>query len=208
MDTALSLTSTEFLNVYLTMLAVESNGGVWMHKVNPAMSLNEMKFYPTATKALKEAKDFIGYDATSYLSKSLIAEGEASAIVEHKRTVIDSEISFLEEKKEVITAAIKRIGISEELTEALGLVEGALSKKEQELQATYIVEKKTKRDYLNDGYAEAIMSIDSGAFKKGQEVMVNAEEYSSLGDDGLIDVVDANTMESEYIERGKLKVKI
>jgi len=179
-----------------------------MHKVNPAMSLNEMKFYPTATKALKEAKDFIGYDATSYLSKSLIAEGEASAIVEHKRTVIDSEISFLEEKKEVITAAIKRIGISEELTEALGLVEGALSKKEQELQATYIVEKKTKRDYLNDGYAEAIMSIDSGPFKKGQEVMVNAEEYSSLGDDGLIDVVDANTMESEYIERGKLKVKI
>ena len=208
MDTALSLTSTEFLNVYLTMLAVESNGGVWMHKVNPAMSLNEMKFYPTATKALKEAKDFIGYDATSYLSKSLIAEGEASAIVEHERTVINSEISFLEEKKEVITAAIKRIGISEELTEALGLVEGALSKKEQELQATYIVEKKTKRDYLNDGYTEATMSIASGPFEKGQDVMVNAEEYSSLGDDGLIDVVDANTMKSEYIERGKLKIKI
>lgn len=98
MDTALSLTSTEFLNVYLTMLAVEStdsekSGGVWVNKVNPAMKMNEMKFFPTATEALKETKDFIGYDATSYLSESLIAEGEKAAIVEKKRSVINDEIS-------------------------------------------------------------------------------------------------------------------
>jgi len=213
MDTALSLTSTEFLNVYLTMLAVEStdsekSGGVWVNKVNPAMKMNEMKFFPTATEALKETKDFIGYDATSYLSESLIAEGEKAAIVEKKRSVINDEISFLEEQKNTIDTAIKRIGVSEELTEALGLIQAELSKKEQELQETYLSEKKTKREYLDDGYTEATINVSAGSFKKGDEVMVRAEDYTSLGDEDLIDVVDTKTMKTELIERGKLKVKI
>lgn len=38
--------------------------------------------------------------------------------------------------------------------------------------------------------------------------MVNAEEYASLGDDDLVDVVNVDTLESEMIKRGKLKVKI
>lgn len=206
MDNALGLTSTEFLNVYLTMLAVEE--GVWVNKVNPAMKLNEMKFFKTATAALKEAKDFIGYDATAYLAEALVAEGHKTALVERKRAAINSEITFLEEKKAQINAAISRIGKSEELSEALGLVEAEMTKKEKELQSTYVSEKKTKLDYLNDGYVEAVVDRPVATFKKGDEVMVNAEEYSSLGDDDLIDVVNPKTMESELIERGKLKVKI
>lgn len=213
LDNALGLTSTEFLNVYLTMLAVEpdSSGlheGVWINKVNPAMKLNEMKFFRSATAALKEAKEFIGYDATSYLAEALVKEGHKTAIVEGKRAAINGEISFLEEKKGQINAAIARIGRSEELSEALGMVESELMKKEKELQSTYVAEKKTKLDYLNMGYTEATIDITVGKFKKGDEVMVNAEEYSSLGDDDLIDVVNPKTMESELIERGKLKVKI
>jgi len=206
MDSLLGLASEEFVNVYLTMLSVEE--GVWVNKINPAMHLNEMKFYSTATEALKEAKDFIGYDATTYLSEALTAEGHKTAIVEKKRSIINNEISFLEEKKNQINNAIAKIGKSEELTEALNLIESEMTKKEKELQATYIFEKKSKREYLDDGYTEATMVITVGPFKKDSEVMVNAEEYSSLGDEDLIDVVDAKTMKSQYIERGNLKVKI
>lgn len=206
LDTALGLNSNEFLNVYLTMLAVEE--GVWVNKVNPAMKLNEMKFFRTATAALKEAKEFIGYDATSYLAKSLVAEGHKTAIVEKKRASINEELSFLESKREQINAAIARIGRVDELASALTLVESEITKKEKELQLTYVAEKKTKLDYLNSGYTEATIERPVGAFKKGDEVMVSAEEYSSLGDDDLIDVVNPKTMESELIERGKLKVKI
>jgi len=206
LDNALGLTSTEFLNVYLTMLAVEE--GVWVNKVNPAMKLNEMKFFPTASAALKEAKEFIGYDATAYLAEALVKEGHKTAIVEKQRAAINGEISFLEEKKGQINAAIARIGRSEELSEALKMVESELMKKEKELQSTYVVEKKTKLDYLNMGYTEATIDRPVGSFKKGDEVMVNAEEYASLGDGDLVDVVNVDTLESEMIKRGKLKVKI
>jgi len=206
LDNALGLTSTEFLNVYLTMLAVEE--GVWVNKINPAMKMNEMKFFPTASAALKEAKEFIGYDATAYLAEALVKEGHKTAIVEKKRAAINGEISFLEEKKGQINAAIARIGRSEELSEALKMVESELMKKEKELQSTYVAEKKTKLDYLNMGYTEATIDRPAGSFKKGDEVMVNAEEYASLGDDDLVDVVNVDTLESEMIKRGKLKVKI
>ena len=206
LDNALGLSSTEFLNVYLTMLAVEE--GVWVNKVNPAMKLNEMKFFRTATQALKEAKEFIGYDATAYLSKALVAEGHKTALVEKKRAIINEELSFLESKREQINAAIARIGRVNELAQALSLVEGEITKKEKELQLTFVSEKKTKLDYLNMGYTEATIERPVGSFKKGDEVMVNAEEYSSLGDGDLIDVVNPKTMESDLVERGKLKVKI
>jgi len=179
-----------------------------VNKVNPAMKLNEMKFFPTASAALKEAKEFIGYDATAYLAEALVKEGHKTAIVEKQRAAINGEISFLEEKKGQINAAIARIGRSEELSEALKMVESELMKKEKELQSTYVVEKKTKLDYLNMGYTEATIDRPVGSFKKGDEVMVNAEEYASLGDGDLVDVVNVDTLESEMIKRGKLKVKI
>jgi hypothetical protein len=206
LDTALGLSSTEFLNVYLTMLAVEE--GVWVNKVNPAMKLNEMKFFTTATAALKEAKEFIGYDATSYLAKALVAEGHKTALVEQKRSIINDELSFLENKREQINSAISRIGRVNELATALSLVEGEITKKEKELQLTYLSEKKTKLDYLNSGYTEATIDVNVGSFKKGDEVMVNAEEYASLGDGDLVDVIDTKTLKSSLIKRGLLKVKI
>jgi hypothetical protein len=206
LDSALGLSSTEFLNVYLTMLAVEE--GVWVNKVNPSMGLNEMKFHRTATAALKEAREFIGYDATSYLAKALVAEGHKTALVERQRSIINDELSFLESKREQINLAISRIGRVDELAQALSLVEGEITKKEKELQLTYVSEKKTKLDYLNSGYTEATIEVNAGSFKKGDEVMVNAEEYASLGDSDLVDVINPKTLKTELIKRGMLKVKI
>jgi hypothetical protein len=76
------------------------------------------------------------------------------------------------------------------------------------LQLTYVSEKKTKLDYLNSGYTEATIDVNIGSFKKGDEVMVNAEEYSSLGDGDLVDVINVKTLKSDLIKRGLLKVKI
>tara|TARA_R110001599_G_scaffold167251_4_gene357174 strand:- start:5131 stop:6930 length:1800 start_codon:yes stop_codon:yes gene_type:complete len=206
MDSLLGLTSEQFINVYLTMLSVEE--GVWVNKINPAMHLNEMKFFSTATEALKEAKDFIGYDATSYLSEALTTEGHKTAIAEKRRSIINNEISFLEEKKNQINNTITKIGKSEELVEALTLIESEMTKKEKELQSTYITEKKTKLDWMNDGYTEATIESPVGSFNQGDDVMVNAEEYAGAGDNELVTVVNVTSLNDELVKRSKLKVKI
>ena len=204
MDNFLGLSSQEFLNVFLTMISVDE--GVWINKVNGSMRINEMKFFTTATDALNEAKSFIGYDATSYLSERLIKEGNEMAKVQEKRDNLNKELTFLEEKKSTIESVIKKIGSSEELTEAINLINSEISKKEKELQSTYISEKKSKADYLNDGYVEATLKNAAQSLKKGQEVLINAEEFASLGADDLIDVIDAKTTKSYLVPKGDINV--
>jgi len=204
MDNFLGLSSQEFLNVFLTMISVDE--GIWVNKVNSSMRINEMKFFTTATDALNEAKSFIGYDATSYLSERLIKEGNEMAKVQERRDVLNKELTFLEEKKSTVKSAINKIGSSEELAEALSLINSEISKKEKELQSTYISEKKSKADYLNDGYIEATLKNSVQSLKKGQEVLINAEEFASLGSDDLIDVINAKTTKSYLVPKGDINV--
>jgi hypothetical protein len=207
MDQALALQSNEWLGLFLTMIAVEE--GVWVNKINTGMQLNEMKFFTSATEAVSEAKSFIGYDATTYLSERLQAEGNTKAIAERLRNNINAKISTLEEKKNDVLAAVKQLGECTEFTEALSIIECELATLEKELQETYILEKKTQQQYLNDGYVEAKLSKDiDSKFKKGMNIMINAEEYSALGNDELIDIIDPKTGESRNIPRDKVSVEI
>lgn len=204
LDNFLTLSSDEFTNVFLTMISVDE--GVWLNKVNASMRLNEIKFVNTASEALSETKTFIGYDATAYLSERLIKEGNETAKIQKRRDLLNKELSFLVEKKGDIELAIKRIGNVSELTEALGLITSEISKKEKDLQSTYISEKKTKTDYLNDGYVEATLKNQIQSLKKGQSILINAEEFASLGADDLIDVVDAKTTESFLVPKNNIAV--
>jgi hypothetical protein len=170
------------------------------------MRINEMKFFESATDALNEAKSFIGYDATSYLSERLVKEGNEMAKIQERRDILNKELTFLEEKKLDLESAIKKIGSSEELNEALNLINSEISKKEKELQSTYISEKKSKAEYLNDGYVEAKLKNSAQSLKKGQEVLINAEEFASLGSDDLIDVIDAKTAKSYLVPKGDINV--
>lgn len=207
MDNFTNISSNEFLALYLTMIAVEE--GIWINKVNGGMKLNEMKFIPSATEAVKTIKEFINYDASAILAERLISEGNEAAKVIKKRTELSETISFLEGKKTKITEAITKIGKSEELDEALSLINSEISKFEKELQETYsIVEKKTKDQYLNDGYVEANVFRPTAGLKKGQTVMVNAEEYTSLGDNDLLTIIDPKTDKEKIVKKSDLKVEI
>lgn len=207
MDSFTNITSNEFLALYLTMIAVEE--GVWINKVNNGMKLNEMKFIPSATEAVKVIKEFINYDASGILAEKLIAEGNEAAKTAKKRSEISERISFLEEKKEKVSEAIAKIGKSEELEEALGLINSEISKFEKELQETYsVVEKKTRDQYLNDGFVEAKVFKPTAGLKKDQTVMVNAEEYTSMGDNDLITIIDPNTDKEKIVKKADLKVEI
>jgi hypothetical protein len=207
MDNFTAITSNEYSSLYLTVIAVGE--GVWINKVNASMQLNEMKFIPSATEAIKTIKEFINYDVTSILSERLIDEGNEAAKLTKKRTELSERISFLEENKVKVSEAIARIGTSEELTESLELLNSEISKFEKQLQETYtIVEKKTKDQYLNDGYVEANVVKASAGLKKGQTVMVNAEEYTSMGDNDLLTIIDLATEKEKIIKKGDLKVEI
>jgi hypothetical protein len=214
MDNFTNIASTDFANLFLTMIAVQDPAaglweGVWVNKVNSGMQLNEMVFVPTATETVKLVKEFINYDASPILSERLIAEGNEKAASEKKRAEINDKISFLEEKKAKVAEAVKKVGETEELKEAMNLLDSEISKFEKELQETFsVVEKKTKDEYLNDGYVEAEVVKTSGGLRKGDEVLVNAEEYTSLGDDDLLNVVDPKTDKSKIVKKEILKVQI
>jgi hypothetical protein len=208
MDNFTNLTSNEFLQLYLTVIAVEE--GYWVNKVNNSMKLNEMKFIPSATETVKLVKEFINYDMSSLFVDELVSENDKDAQVYKKRIDIAEKINFLEEKKSKIGDAIKSIGETEELQEALNLLNSEISKFEKELQETYmsVTEKKTKAQYLNDGYVEANVHKATSGLKKGQQVMVNAEEYTSLGNDDLLTVIDPDKGVEKIIKKADVKVEI
>lgn len=211
MDNLLNLSSNEYLNVHLTLIAVEE--GIWVNKINPSMKVNEMVFYQSAERALSETKSFIGYDASSYLSEKLIAEGNNKAMSEKRRNKINQNISVLEEKKAEVQSAMKELGETDELKEALVLVESEIKKAEKELQETYVTERKLSNaeieEYANDGYVEAILKKTIGPnFNKGQEIMVNAEEYSSLGRGDLLKIVNPSNSETKLVDKGDLKIDL
>ena len=206
MDNFTTVQNQEFLDVFLTMIGVSE--GVYINKVNPGMNLNEMSKIDTATETVEVVKEFINFDVSPILSERLIAENNEKAISETKRKDLTDSISFLEEKKSEVEAAIKKLGETEELSEALNLIDEELKGKEKELANSYISEKKTKDDYLNDGFVEASIVKASQGLKKRQEVLVNAEEYASLGDDDLLTVMIPKTGKSIVMPKADLEVKI
>ena len=143
-----------------------------------------------------------------FFHERLIAEDNDKAIEENKRKDLTDSISFLEEKKSEVEAAIKKLGETEELTEALNLLAEELKGKEKELADSYISEKKSKDDYLNDGYVEASVKNSGQGLKKRQEVLVNAEEYASLGDDDMLSIIVPKNGKSVILPKGDLEVKI
>ena len=205
MDNFTTVQNQEFLDVFLTMIGV--NEGIYVNKVNPGMNLNEMVKIDTATETVEIVKEFINFDVSPILSERLLAEDNEKAIEENKRKDLADSISFLEEKKSEVEAAIKKLGETEELTEALNLLAEELKGKEKELADSYISEKKTKDEYLNDGFVEASVKKSGQGLKKRQEVLVNAEEYASLGDDDLLTIIVPKNGKSIVLPKEDLEVK-
>tara|TARA_R110000803_G_scaffold15855_5_gene43659 strand:+ start:2366 stop:4243 length:1878 start_codon:yes stop_codon:yes gene_type:complete len=206
LDNFTTVQSEEFLDVFLTMIGVQE--GIYINKVNPGMGINEMVKLDTATETVKVVQEFINFDISPILSERLLSENNEKAIVENKRKDLTSALSFLEEKKSEVEAAIKKLGETEELTEALNLLAEELKNKEKELADSYIVEKKSKDDYLNDGYVEATVKKSGQGLKKNQEVLVNAEEYASLGDDDLLTIIIPKSGKTLVLPKADLTVKI
>lgn len=207
MDNFTNITSNEYLSLFLTMIAVEE--GFWVNKINTAMKLNEMVFVPSATRTVQLIKEFINYDVSAVLSEKLISEGNVQAKTISKRTAIADQIAFLEDKKTSINETINKIGKSAELDEALSLIKHEIEKFEKELQETYsIEEKKTKAQYLNDGYVEANVFKPTLGLTKDQVVMVKAEDYTSLDSDDNILVIVPETQDEKLVKKSTLKVQI
>lgn len=207
MDNFTNVSSKQFASLYLTMIAVEE--GYWVNKVNHGMKLNEMVFIQSATETVKIIKEFINYDATLVLSDKLIAEGNKEVELIRERADISEQIQFLEERKLTLNQAINKIGKSEELQEALNMLNTEIAKCEKALQETYLVsEKKTKKQYLDSGFVDANVFKSTPGLAKGKMVMVNAEEYTSLGDNDLLTIIDPDTGSETIVKKGNLKVEI
>lgn len=206
LDDFTTIQNQEYADVFLTMIGVQE--GIYINKVNPGMGLNEMIKLNTATETVDIVKEFINFDISPILSERLLAENNEKAIEESKRKELTDSLSFLEEKKSEVKAAIKKLGETEELSEALNLLDEELRGKEKELANSYISEKKTKDDYLNDGFVEASVKKAGQGLKVRQEVLVSAEEYASLGDDDMLSVIIPKNGDNVIMPKGNLEVKI
>jgi hypothetical protein len=206
LDEFTTVQSEEFADVFLTVIGVQE--GIYLNKVNPAMGLNEMVKFDTATETVEVVKEFINFDISPLLTERLLAENNEKAIVENKRKDLSDALAFLEEKKSEVEEAIKKLGETEELSEALNILSEELKNKEKELADSYITEKKSKDDYLNDGYVEATVNKATQGLTKNQEVLVNAEEYTSLGDDDLLTIIIPKSGKTLVLPKAELSVKI
>jgi len=206
LDQFTTVQSEQFADIFLTMISVQE--GIYLNKVNPGMGLNEMIKFDTATETVEVVKEFINFDISPVLNERLLAENNEKVIDENKRKELTDSLSFLEEKKSEVEAAIEKLGETEELTEALNLLGEELKNKEKELAASYITEKKSKDDYLNDGYVEASVRKNGQGLKKDQEVLVSAEEYASLGDEDMLTIIVPKNGKTIILPKGDLAVKI
>ena len=206
LDQFTTVQSEQFADIFLTVIGVQE--GIYLNKVNPGMGLNEMVKFNTATETVEVVKEFINFDISPILNERLLAENNEKVIEENKRKELTDSLSFLEEKKSEVEAAIEKLGETEELTEALNLLGEELKNKEKELAASYITEKKSKDDYLNDGYVEASVKKNGQGLKKDQEVLVSAEEYASLGDDDMLTIIIPKNGKTIIVPKGDLAVKI
>ena len=57
-------------------------------------------------------------------------------------------------------------------------------------------------------YVEASVKNSGQGLKKRQEVLVNAEEYASLGDDDMLSIIVPKNGKSIILPKGDLEVKI
>lgn len=136
MDNFTTLQSQEFLNLYLTVIAVEE--GIFINKVNPSMQLNEMIKVESATDAVKIAKDFMNYDISDLFRNELVKENNEKAIRDQKIALINERITFLEEKKSEIQNAIGQFGETTELIGALDIIDKELQANESQLANSYV----------------------------------------------------------------------
>jgi len=206
LDDFTTIQNQEFADVFLTMINVDE--GIYINKVNPGMQLNEMIKLNTATETVDAVMEFINFDISPILSEKLISENNEKAIIENKRKELSDTLTFLEEKKSEVEAAIKKLGATDELSEALNLLAEEHKAKEKELADSYITEKKSKTDYLNDGFVEATVKKSGQGLKKGQEVLVSAEEYASLGDDDMLSIIIPKNGKGVVVPKSDLSVSI
>ena len=134
-DSATTIKNDEFAGVFVTVINV--NEGVYVNKVNKPFGVNEMVFCESAKQALGLIKDFMKYDATNILESRLKEEGEQNAIIESERNEIKDNLTFLNEKRNELIAAMQSTNNPEQLKEALKLIESEIHKFEKKLQETY-----------------------------------------------------------------------
>lgn len=195
MDSFYDITSANFQNLFLTVIAVEE--GYYVNTINGGMGLNEMKHINNAENLVDYVKSTINYDITNVVLESLVKEGNAKAELEKQRNEINNEIAKLEEKKETINKAIERLGKSVELSEALNLISSEIRKNEKKLQQTYENKNVNNLEEFVDGTIIAkINGLD-----RGDEIKVNALQYTTGKENDMIDIIDPDNKETKIAKR-------
>lgn len=172
------ISSNNFNNLFLTVIAVEE--GYYVNKVNGGMSLNTLEKIDTASQLVECAKSFINYDMTNVLIENLVEEGNKQAAINKKRDEINSTIEHYEQQKQRVQEAIKKLGNSPELNEALNILTEEIRKNEKELQKTY--------ESKQDEFVEAVITSPIAGLKRGDKVMVKALDYTTKGNDEEVEI--------------------
>lgn len=139
-DTITTIKHNKFAGLFVSVINVSE--GVYVNKVNQPFNVNEMVLCESAKKACEVIKDFMKYDATQILEQRLKAEGEQDAIIESERNEINDTLSFLNEKRNELIAAMQETNNNQQLADALKLIESEIHKFEKKLQENYSLKKK------------------------------------------------------------------
>ena len=172
-------------------------------------NLNELVEAKSAINAQELVNEFINFDLSTVLLEKLEGEQKEVATLKSKRDELSEAISWLNSKKGEIKAVMANVGDSQELSEAMSIIENEIVEKEKELQKIY-----SKLSNMNEGKAEdegfieAVLSMPFGKYKKGDKILVDAGAYAGGGKNDAIAFMSVDGKDKGTIQKKAVEVSL
>lgn len=170
---------------------------------------NELLEAKSAINAQELVNEFINFDLSGILVEKLEGEQKVLAVLRNRKDELSEAIAWLNEKKGEIKAVVANVGESDELSEAMTIIEGEIVEKEKELQQIFSKLSNLSEGKAEDeGFIEAVLSKPFGKFKKGDKILVDAGQFTGAGKTDAIEFMTVDGKEKGTIQKGIVEVSL
>ena len=172
-------------------------------------NLNELVEAKSAINAQELVNEFINFDLSTVLLEKLDGEQKEVATLKSKRDELSEAISWLNSKKGEIKAVIANVGDTEELSEAMSIIENEIIEKEKELQQVYSkLSNMSEGKAEDEGFIEAVLSMPFGKYKKGDKIFVDAGAFAGGGKNDAIAFMSIDGKDKGTIQKKAVEVSL
>lgn len=208
LDFVTSIASKTLAGVFVNIINSTMTESIYINKINPAMGTNILVETKSGEEAQAHVSELIDIDISKIVYEELETENKLKVEVEKEKEEINNKISFLENKKNEVKEAISKYGNTIELDASLKVIDEELVKFDIKLQEVYSKKKvnEKKKSFEDLGYIMGTIAMNIDDYKKGDDIYVMADEYTSSGANDDIQVMDKETEDKKVLKKRYIKV--